>query len=158
MLMVSLLGQMAGVFAQEKGSRKRIELDVSISPRVNTILNQGEVITADLAVRYKWFSHLSVGLGVNPTFIEHGIDEIVYAPLHLSLRYDMGTNERLSPYLLLNAGGSFVQLDVDPEFQGRFAVGACYNVSERCALFSEVGISYITTGTLWSPLAFGVRF
>ena len=44
------------------------------------------------------------------------------------MRYVVTDSLPLSPYILLNVGGSFLQLEPDPELQARVAVGASYSV------------------------------
>lgn len=144
--------------AQEKSLTKKIEADIAIMPVTKTILNQAEVISADIAVRYKFSDRFSGGVCVSPTFIEYGYGETNYLPFFLSLRYSFIGNKAISPYFLLNLGGSIIQLEPDAEFQGRVSVGADFNISQQCSLFFETGISYITTRNLWSPISIGIRF
>lgn len=144
--------------AQEKSPVKKIEVDMAIMPVSRTILNQAEVISADLAVRYKFSDSFSGGVCTSPTFIEYGYGETNYLPFFLSLRYSFNSNKTISPYLLLNLGGSFIQLEPDVEFQGRVSIGADFKISQQCSLFFEAGISYITTRNLWSPISIGIRF
>ena len=146
-----------GVSAQEVSSKK-FEYDVAVSPRVESVLNQADVVSGNVAVRYVFSPHFSAGVGLAPTFIEYYVGETNYVPLFLSFRYTITTGKSLSPYFLLNLGGSFLQLEPDGELQGRFAIGAGYHVSAGCSVFAEVGMSYITERTLWTPLSVGIRF
>lgn len=152
-----LLGSMSSSVAQDLQSHKKIETDVSLSPRVGTILYHAEVISADITVRYKFSDNFSAGLGLNPTCLDYSYDAICYVPVCISLRYGLLTGKQVSPYFLLNVGGSFIQLEPDPAFQGRFAIGADINVSDNISLFSEIGIAYFER-TLWSPFTLGIRF
>ena len=151
-----LLGFTSHSVAQDLQSHKKIETDVSISPRVSFILYHAEAISSDITVRYKFSDSFSAGLGLTPTCLDYTFDEIYYIPLCISLRYSLLTDKQVSPYFLLNAGGSFIQL-TDPAFQGRFALGADINISDNISLFSEIGIAYFE-GTLWSPFSLGIRF
>lgn len=144
--------------AQEDGKSDKIEMDVSISPRVNAIVEQADIISADYTVRYKFSDRLSAGVGISPTFMEFSDWVIGFMPFHLSVRYIMDAGQKVSPYLLLDVGGSFLQLEPDPVFLGRFAIGAEYRLSNRCSFFSEVGIAGMTTYSLWAPLSIGFRF
>ncbi len=152
-IIVFLHGYFQSLYAQ------RAEIDISVSPFSDAIMNQAAVISTDFAVRYKVSDAFAVGLGINPTFLKYTVGEIEinYLPVYLSFRYQIAENKYISPYFLLNLGGSFIQLEPDPEFQGRVAIGTDFIISQRCSLFVELGVSYITTRTLWSPFSFGIR-
>ena len=150
-IIVFLHGYFQSLYAQ------RAEIDISVSPFSDAIMNQAAVISTDFAVRYKVSDAFAVGLGINPTFLKYTVGEIKYLPVYLSFRYQIAENKYISPYFLLNLGGSFIQLEPDPEFQGRVAIGTDFIISQRCSLFVELGVSYITTRTLWSPFSFGIR-
>ena len=128
---------------------------MAIMPVSRTILNQAEVISADLAVRYKFSDSFSGGVCTSPTFIEYGYGETNYLPFFLSLRYSFNSNKTISPYLLLNLGGSFIQLEPDAEFQGRVSIGADFKISQQCSLFLRLCLiaeHTVTTPPLnWKP-------
>jgi hypothetical protein len=147
------------VHAQEEPTNKKIEVDLAVMPVTKAIINQADVISADIAIRYKLSDNFSAGVCASPTFIDYGYGygETNYVPFFLSFRYNFMDNKTITPYLLLNLGGSFLQLEPDDEFQGKFSIGANLNISKRCSLFFETGIAYITTRDLWSPTSIGIR-
>jgi len=159
------------VHAQEEPTNKKIEVDLAVMPVTKAILNhaeiisadiailnQADVISADIAIRYKLSDSFSAGVCASPTFIDYGYGETNYIPFFLSFRYNFMDNKTITPYLLLNLGGSFLQLEPDAVFQGKFSIGANFNISKRCSLFFETGIAYLTTRDLWSPTSIGIRF
>ena len=97
--------------------QKKIEVDVAVMPVTKAILNQADVISADIAIRYKLSDSFSAGLCASPTFIDYGYGETNYIPFFLSFRYNFMDNKIITPYLLLNLGGSFLQLEPDAEFK-----------------------------------------
>ena len=149
---------MDSIRAQDALVCDMLEWDVSVSPRMNTSLIQSNVISADVAARYKFSEHFAIGLDVAPTVFDFSDDLIVFAPVSVSMRYVVTDSLPLSPYILLNVGGSFLQIEPDPELQARVAVGASYSVGGRCALFGEVGVVCSNMGILWTPLSCGIRF
>lgn len=151
--------------AQETRTKK-FEFDVSLSPYATrmwprkTGKERYRVLTADLAVRYVFNAHFSAGLGLMPTFIDlAGEDDFYYVPFCFSFRYDAASGQMISPYFLLNVGGSFLQ-SFDPVFQVRFALGADVQISDKYSIFAEFGYAGIDVGPwkVWAPLLVGIRF
>lgn len=146
---------MVGSIDAQSVRNKKVEVDLSISPAVPCMGHPGmNIQSADLAVRYLFGPHFSAGIGITPTFFD-GID--FYAPLELSLRYNIIPDSKLSPYILLNAAVSFIQMS-DYCYQARFALGVNYQLDPRCSLFAEVGMSAEIDGLWWTPMSFGLRF
>ena len=125
---------------------------------MSTQLTSGEVLSADVAVRYNFTPQFSAGLGIAPTYFDLTNDEFFYAPLHLSLRYSMSGDKKVSPYLVLDAGGSFLQVEPDPVFQARLAMGIDIKLDETNSLFAELSLEYFFEDILWMPLSVGLRF
>ncbi len=157
-LIALIVGNSHFLHAQETGKSDKIEMELSISPRVNSIVVSADIIMADYTVRYKFSDRLSAGVGFSPTFMDFSDGITGFMPFHLSVRYILDAGQKVSPYLLMDVGGSFLQLEPDPAFLGRFAIGAEYRLSNRCSIFSEVGIAGMTTFSLWTPLTVGFRF
>lgn len=152
-----LLFGFTDVSAQSR-QEKKWETDVSMSPMVSTQLTDGKVVSAYGAIRYSFTPHFSMGLGIVPTYFDLNTDELFYVPFQLSLRYSLTDDKKVSPYLVLDAGGSFLQVEPDPIFQARMAMGIDINLSEINSLFAELSLMYFSEDILWMPLSVGFRF
>ncbi len=154
-----LLFGFTDVSAQSR-QEKKWETDVSMSPMVSvsTLLTDGKVVSAYGAIRYSFTPHFSMGLGIAPTYFDLITDELFYVPFQLSLRYSLTDDKKVSSYLVLDAGGSFLQVEPDPIFQARMAMGIDINLSEINSLFAELSLMYISEYIFWMPLSVGFRF
>lgn len=81
------------VHAQEEPTNKKIEMDLAVMPVTKAILNQADVISADIAIRYKLSDSFSAGVCASPTFIDYGYGETNYIPFFLSFRYNFGQQD-----------------------------------------------------------------
>lgn len=167
LLMGMALSASINLTAQETRTKK-FEFDVSLSPYATRVWpkdagkERDRALTADLAVRYVFNAHFSAGLGLMPTFLDYaGDDDFSYIPLCFSFRYDAASGQMISPYFLLNVGGSFLQ-SFDPVFQVRFALGADVRISDKYSIFAEFGYDGIPLEggywMVWTPLSVGIRF
>ena len=162
-LILGMLSISAIVMAQDRNSRGRMEVDVSISPYAKTVYYQGGALSADVAVRYCFSNGFSAGLGVSPSmfFFDYpagSFDQFAYVPFYVSLRYEFGQGEKFSPYVIGNVGMSFVQL-ADIAYQPRLGLGVSTWITPKTRMFAELSLAFFDDiYTLYAPLSVGFRF
>lgn len=162
-LILSLLSVSAVVFSQERGSRRWVETDVSISPYAKSVCYDINALSADVAVRYCFSKHFSAGLGIAPSMFcfnySSGDKNIIdYVPFYVSLRYEFGQGEKFSPYVIGNVGMSFVQL-ADIAYQPRLGLGVSTWIIPKTRVFAELSLAFFDDiYTLYAPLSVGFRF
>lgn len=162
-LILSLLSVSAVVFSQERGSRRWVETDVSISPYAKSVCYDINALSADVAVRYCFSKHFSAGLGIAPSMFcfnySSGDKNIIdYVPFYVSLRYEFGQGEKFSPYVIGNVGMSFVQL-ADIAYQPRLGLGVSTWITSKTRVFAELSLAFFDDiYTLYAPLSVGFRF
>ena len=131
-----------GFVSAQNVQGKKWNVDISLSPSLNAQSVAGRVFSADVAVRYNFSPRFSAGIGIAPTYFNLIVDELFYAPIHLTCRYNVGLGEKMTPYVVLDAGGSFLQVEPDPTFQARLALGIDVPLGGQVSAFGEVGVAY----------------
>jgi hypothetical protein len=142
---------------REHSKKKKFEWEASISQTAK--FNFFDVLACDIAVRYKFSDHFSAGIAAVPSTLimtDSPFNGIFYLPTMASLRYDFATQKTLSPYFILDAGGSFI--GGFEGFQGRFGIGLDINAFDNCSLFTELGITTLAFELVWIPISAGIRF
>ena len=152
------MGGFTNLSAQESTQKsKKFEWEASISQTAK--FNLFDVLACDIAVRYKFSDHFSAGIAAVPSTLimtDSPFNGIFYLPTMASLRYDFATQKTLSPYFILDAGGSFI--GGFEGFQGRFGIGLDINAFDNCSLFTELGITTLAFESAWIPISAGIRF
>lgn len=150
--------------SQSENTRRWVEVDVSMSPYAKPILFEGRAMSAEVAVRYRFSDRFSAGLGVTPTMFVYDYQNgnfesfFAYMPFCVSLRYEFGEGEKLSPYVIGNVAMSFFQL-ADIAYQPRIGLGVSTWITPKTRLFAELGFAFFDDfSTLYTPLTLGFRF
>lgn len=145
--------------SQEKNFLNKLELDISVSPKTIVASKSFNISSSDLALRYMYTDNLSIGFGATLTnicFSDFAADS--YVPFYLSLRYSLIPENKVSPYFLLNLGGSAFQLN-DIQYQCRIATGIDFSLVENySSMFLEIGLGYMSDINFWTPISLGIRF
>lgn len=145
--------------SQEKNFLNKLELDISVSPKTIVASKSFNISSSDLALRYMYTDNLSIGFGATLTnicFSDFSADS--YVPFYLSLRYSLIPENKVSPYFLLNLGGSAFQLN-DIQYQCRIATGIDFSLVENySSMFLEIGLGYMSDINFWTPISLGIRF
>lgn len=155
LLSVVFLGT-TGIHAQEKGFLKKLEIDISASPKTIVADESISISSKNLAVRYKCNDNLSIGVGTALAHISISDLSASYVPFYLSTRYGFTPDNKVSPYSLVNVGASTFGNDV--LFQARIAAGINISLADNCSMFLEIGLGYLAEASFWSPIFIGIRF
>lgn len=155
LLSVVFLGT-TGIHAQEKGFLKKLEIDISASPKAIVADESISISSKNLAVRYKCNDNLSIGVGTALAHISISDLSASYVPFYLSTRYGFTPDNKVSPYSLVNVGASTFGNDV--LFQARIAAGINISLADNCSMFLEIGLGYLAEASFWSPIFIGIRF
>ena len=155
LLSVVFLGT-TGIHAQEKGFLKKLEIDISASPKTIVADESISISSKNLAVRYKCNDNLSIGVGTALAHISISDLSASYVPFYLSTRYGFTPDNKVSPYSLVNVGASVFGNDV--LFQAGIAAGINISLADNCSMFLEIGLGYLAEASFWSPIFIGIRF